>query len=449
MRLKRVYTSGSSSAALSYKEETPMRSIRSRAFLPALAAMVLAAVLVVTPAAARTDVVAKRQATTTITFWQTMNDEETKTLRTIVAAFGKANPSIKVNMQYVPFDQAQARYATAAQGGKAPDVLRAEIAWIADYAARGFLADLSKHISGADRRDFLPSAFAYGVWRGKTYAVPQVTDAPALLYNKAMLRAANVAVPTTIAQLETACAKFGAGKGIFLRGDAYFVQPWIWAYGGGLVNPLKREILIASKGSIAGMTAYKRLFDASCAFKNEDFANDYNNAQTAFKNGDVAMIENGPWATADVLAGKAFANKANLGVAPMPRGPAGQGSPVGGHSYVISRKAKNVAAAYRFIQFMSKASNQATLAAKNNLLPTRKSAYQAPAVKRNAIISAFLKQMLVARARPVLPEGGAIYTDFGPNVQKVLLGQSTPTQGMVAVAQAWKTKLFRNYSIKR
>ena len=42
--------------------------------------------------------------------------------------------------------------------------------------------------------------------------------------------------------------------------------------------------------------------------------------------------------------------------------------------------------------------------------------------------------MLVARARPVLPEGGAIYTDFTPNVQKVLLGQSTPTQGMNAVA---------------
>lgn len=426
-----------------------MRSMRSRAFVPALAAMVLAAVLVATPAAARTDVVAKRQATTTITFWQTMNEEETKTLKTIVSAFTKANPSIKVNTVYVPFDQAQAKFATAAQGGKAPDVMRAEIAWIADYAARGFLADITKNISSADRNDFLGSAFAYGIWRGKTYAVPQVTDAPALLYNKAMLRSASVSVPKTIAQLEAACNKLGAGKGIFLRGDSYFVQAWIWAYGGGLVNPLKREILIASKGSINGMTAYKRLFDADCAFDNEDFANDYGNMQTAFKNGQVAMIENGPWATADVLSGTAFKNRANLGIAPLPRGPAGQGSPVGGHSYVVSRKSKNVAAAYKFIQFMSRASNQATLAAKNNLLPTRKSAYKAPAVRNNPIISAFLNQMLVARARPVLPEGGAIYTDFTPNVQKVLLGNSTPTQGMNAVALAWKTKLFRTYTIKK
>ena len=57
--------------------------------------------------------------------------------------------------------------------------------------------------------------------------------------------------------------------------------------------------------------------------------------------------------------------------------------------------------------------------------------------------------MLVARARPVLPEGGQIYIDFGPNVQKVLLGQSTPSQGMNAVALAWKNKLFRTYTIKK
>jgi arabinogalactan oligomer/maltooligosaccharide transport system substrate-binding protein len=128
MTLKQIFTSGSTSAALSPKEGTRMRFSRWRVFVPALAATALVASLVVTPATARTDAAAKQQATTTITFWQTMNEEETKTLKTIVAAFTKANPSIKVNVQYVPFDQAQAKFATAAQGGKAPDVLRAEIA---------------------------------------------------------------------------------------------------------------------------------------------------------------------------------------------------------------------------------------------------------------------------------------------------------------------------------
>ena len=133
-----------------------MRSIRARAVLSALAATAFAAIAPrPVSATARTDAGATPQATTTITFWQTMNDEETKTLKSLVASFQKANKTIKVNMVYVPFDQAQAKYATAAQGGKAPDVMRAEIAWIADYAARGFLADLTKNDLGR-RQERLP-----------------------------------------------------------------------------------------------------------------------------------------------------------------------------------------------------------------------------------------------------------------------------------------------------
>ena len=90
---------------------------------------------------------------------------------------------------------------------------------------RGFLADTTKNVSAADRNDFLGSAFAYRDLAGKTYAVPQVTDAPALLYNKAMFRTAGVTVPKSMAALEAACTKkIGDGKGIFLRGDSYFVQ---------------------------------------------------------------------------------------------------------------------------------------------------------------------------------------------------------------------------------
>jgi arabinogalactan oligomer / maltooligosaccharide transport system substrate-binding protein len=395
---------------------------------------------------------ARPHATTTITFWQTMNEEETATLKTIVDAFEASHPAIKVDMVYVPFDQAQQKFATAAQAGKAPDVLRAEIAWIADYASQGYLAALEGMISKRDRADFLGAPFNYGVYAGHVWAIPQVTDAPALLYNRAMFRAKKVKVPKTMAELLTACSKFPRGHGIFLRGDAYFVQPWIWAFGGDLLNIRKKQILIASKGSVKGVAEYKTLFafsPAKCAFPDKDFANDYNNMQTAFKAGQVAMIVNGPWATADILQGRAFKNRANLGIAPVPAGPKGQGSPVGGHSYVISRSSSSKAAAYTFIQWIDQAFNQEKLAIRNNLLPTRKSTYARPAVKRNRILQAFLAQMKVARNRPVTPAGGSIYVDFGPNVQKILTGKATPAQGMLAVARAWKSKLFKNYTIVR
>jgi arabinogalactan oligomer/maltooligosaccharide transport system substrate-binding protein len=402
-----------------------------------LRALVAAAVMAAFAAVASIAAAGVGATTTTLSFWQTMNAQETVTLRGIVDRFEATHPGIEVDMETVPFDQAQLKFATAAQAGQAPDVLRAEIAWIADYAARGFLAPIDAKVSAADKRDFLPAPFNYGVYAGKTWAIPQVTDAPALLYNKAMFKQYKVQVPKSMDALVNACMKFPAGKGIFLRGDAYFVQPWIWAYGGGLLDPKTKTILVSNQGSIDGLQKYKDLFINRCAFRNRDFANDYNNMMTAFKNGDVAMIVNGPWASADILTGKAFRSSSNFGIAPLPAGPKGQGSPVGGHSYVISRNSKNFDAAYTFVQWLSSAQNQGILAEKNNLLPTRQSAYALPNVKKNRLLGDFLKQMKVATNRPVIPEGGQIYADFTPNVQKLLQGQITAKAAAQAVASAW------------
>jgi arabinogalactan oligomer/maltooligosaccharide transport system substrate-binding protein len=422
-----------------------MRRIRPRAIALTFALATVVAVSIVATA------VAKTEATVTLSFWQTMNTEETATLQGLISTYEKANPSVKIDVTNVPFDQRETKFTAAAQSGKAPDIMRAEIADVANWAARGYLTDITKNVKAADKQDFLPAAFAYYNYQGKVWGLPQAPDAPALLYNKRLVKAAGLnpnKPPATMTQLQSWCNKLGDGKGIFLRGDSYWTQAWIWAYGGGLVDTAKKQILVASKPSVAGMTAYKNLFSASCAFSNKDFANDYGNAQTAFKNGQVAMIVNGPWATADVLQGTQFKSSANLGVAPIPKGPAGkQGSPVGGNGFVLSRNVSDAQAAYNFIYWLTQPAQQAEFAAKNNLLPSRASAYKQPAVAKNRIIGEFLKQMKVATARPVHPAAGQIYADFGPNVQKALSGQLTVAKALEATANAWKSKLFRDYTI--
>lgn len=422
-----------------------MRPIRLRALALAVAALALVAVSIVATAAART-----QATTTTITFWSTMNDEENNTLKALISKYEGQNAGVSIDVTAVPFDQRENKFSAAAQAGTAPDIMRAEIADVANWAARGFLTDLTSRVKTADKQDFLPAAFAYYNYAGKIWGLPQAPDAPALLYNKRMVKAAGLnpnLPPATLTQLQGWCSKIGNGKGIFLRADSYWTQAWIWAYGGGLINTQSKQILVANQRSVAGMTAYKNLFRSKCAFPNKDFANDYGNAQTAFKNGQVAMIVNGPWSTADILQGKEFAKSSNLGVAPIPKGPGGQGSPVGGNGFVISRNADNVDAAYKFIYWLTSAAQQAEFAAKNNLLPSRASSYKQDAVKKNRIIVDFLKQMKVATARPVDPRAGQIYTDFGPNVQKILRNEVTVQSGMDTVANSWKSKLYPTFTI--
>ena len=73
------------------------------------------------------------------------------------------------------------------------------------------------------------------------------------------------------------------------------------------------------------------------------------------------MIVNGPWSTADVLSGPAFKSSSNFQVAVIPPGPGGQGSPIGGASFVISRNSKHVDAAYTFIKWLTAPAQQARL----------------------------------------------------------------------------------------
>ena len=151
--------------------------------------------------------------------------------------------------------------------------------------------------------------------------------------------------------------------------------------------------------------------------------------QTAFKNGQVAMIVNGPWSSADILSGPAFKSSTNLGVAVIPPGPGRPGLADRRRCFVISRNSQNVAeAAYTFIKWLTDPAQQAVFAAKNNDLPSRVSAYKLPAVKKNRIILAFLPQLKKGTDRSAGTQGGQLYTDFTPELQSMLSGKTTPAK---------------------
>lgn len=383
-----------------------------------------------------------------LTFTHTMNDQESPVIAEIAEAF----EGTSVEVTQIPFDGAQQAYDQQAAGGEAPDVFRAEIAWIADYADKGYLLDLTSMIPQADWDDFLAGPLAYGQWQGGTYAVPQVTDALALMYNKSMFEEASVEAPATmddfIAAGETLQSELGLENAFYMRGDAYWLQPFLWAFGGGLLTVDDEgqvtDILVNNEGSVAGLEFLLSDVLGTIAPADVDFANDYGNAMTAFKEGEVAMIFNGPWSTADVLSGTEFADPENLGIAVIPAGPDGdKGSPIGGHSYVLYAgmdEAKQECAA-AFIQYLSSAENQGRLATELNLLPTRSSAYELPDVADNRLIADFGTVIENATARPVVPEGGGIYADFGPNFQAAWTGDKDPQQALDDVAAAWETLL--------
>jgi arabinogalactan oligomer / maltooligosaccharide transport system substrate-binding protein len=391
----------------------------------------------------------------TLTYWDTMGDIERPVMQSMIEECA-ATVGVSVTYEYVPFDNAQANFRTAAQAGNAPDILRSEIAWGPEFAALGYLVDLTDWVTEEERASYLEAPLNYNTWGGRLWGLPQVTDAPALLWNKDLFEQAGLDPETPPATMDEfraaaeAIAALGTEDepiyGVATLWAAYPFQAFMWAFGGDLITVNEDgtyTIGINSDGTYAAFDFVTGLLnDGLMGPTPYDPANQYGNSLAAFKEGRAGMFIMGPWQTTDILTGEAFTDAENLGVAPIPAGPDGdQGSPVGGHEYVIYAGSVNSELALELIRCLNSVENQVRFATELNLVPTVAAAYDDPALADNVILQGFLAQMQVARNRPVLVAGGSIYTEFGPQYDAVILGERTPQEAMDAVAAAWQQLL--------
>lgn len=384
----------------------------------------------------------------TVVFWDTSDStNEAPTFKELIKKFEAEYPNVKVEYQNVPFSETQNKFKTAAQADNAPDVLRAEVAWTPEFASLGYLLPLTG--TALDTPDaYLPTPWSSNIYENVQYGVPQVTDAPGLMYNKELLSKAGVEVPKTWDDIKAAAPKLkeqGADT-LYSATGGYFTLPYIYSFGGDTVNPAEQKILINSPESVAGFQQALTLIDEGAAVK-PDPNDAYNQQMAMFKEGKVAMIINGPWSVADVETGKAFKNTPdNLGITTTPAGPDGkQGSPVGGHNYVVSAGTQNEAASIAFVQYMNSPESQAFVAEELGLLPTQSAAYDLPAVSGDPIVSAWKPIVESATPRAWIPEGGQLFTAMDEQWINMYTGKATAQEGADAIAQAW-TEFLPDYT---
>lgn len=203
-----------------------------------------------------------------------------------------------------------------------------------------------------------------------------------------------------------------------------------------------------SPENVRALESAKGLLDGRAATTALDPGNSYAGMQAAFSAGEVAMVVNGPWSVADYLRGPAFADAANLGIAPVPGEREGRGSaPVGGHDYVVRQGGKSVDTARRFVTCMSSLDNQVRVSRELGLLPTRKSAYEHPDVKSNPVVAAFRPVVDAAHPRPWIPEGGQLFDPLKTAYADFLAGRKGAKAALDEVAGAYRDQVVPSYSI--
>jgi arabinogalactan oligomer/maltooligosaccharide transport system substrate-binding protein len=392
------------------------------------------------------------QVSGTVTYWDTSDAKvEAPAYKALIAAFEAKYPKIKVNYQNVDFTTVEQKFKTAAQSGKgAPDVIRTDVGLIPEYASLHYIAPLDGTPALTGTSDFVAGPLNTTKYDGKSYAVPSVTDTLGLLYNKDVFAKAGITAPPTtwdemVADAAKVKAKVPGVAGTYMNPDAYFLLPFLFGEGADLADPAAKKVTVNSPAAVKAVTEAKKIYDTSSL--KIDFANAYDNMQTSFKTGKVAMLIQGPWSVGDDLTGPAFKGKDNLGYAPVPAGSTGKAlAPTGGQDLAVYQGSRNLDAAYLFTQFMTSTASQEQIALKNGTLPTRTSAYTA-AVLKSPQIAGFKPILDTARPRVALPQVGSLFTPLQQQYIKILQGKTSVQDGLDAAAKDFG-KLLPDFTVQ-
>jgi arabinogalactan oligomer/maltooligosaccharide transport system substrate-binding protein len=387
----------------------------------------------------------------TITWWDTSNaTNEAPTYKALVKEFEAANKDIKVKYVNVPFDQAQNKFDTAAGSKGAPDILRSEVGWTPAFAKKGFFLPLDGTEALADQAKFKSNLLEQAKYEGKTYGVPFTTDTLALVYNKELFAKAGVDVPQTWDELKKTAATIKAKTGVdgyWGSTQAYYAQSFLYGEGTDTVDAEAKKITVNSPEAKKAYGTWLDLFDGKGLHKADTTADAYAHIQDAFVNGKVAAIVQGPWEITNFYKGSAFKDKNNLGIATVPAGSSGKaGAPTGGHNlsvYAGSDEAHQQAA-LKFVNFMTSAHAQETIALQNSTLPTRDDAYTAK-VKADPGIAGYQGVLAAAQPRPALPEYSSLWGPLDTELLAVAGGKKSLDEGLSS-AETSIAKLVPDFS---
>ena len=211
------------------------------------------------------------------------------------AKFEAANENIDLVVDVVSWNDIYTVVSTRINNGQAPDLLNIDS--YADYYNDGLLLPASEWVSDETYAKFYESFLAESKdEEGTVWAVPDLASARALYVNMDILNAAGVAVPTTWAELKTACEAIKAYNpdiypwGVDMttdEGQAAFAY-YTWNNGGGFVDADGNWAL----NSAENVEAVEYIIDLyNAGLTNSDPANEtrYDN-QDMLGAGKVAMM---------------------------------------------------------------------------------------------------------------------------------------------------------------
>jgi len=360
---------------------------------------------------------------------------------TAVEKFNQQNPDLQAELLELP-ESADLQREQQVQRLRAEssecDVLGMDVIWTAEYAAAGWLYDLTPVVDQHED-EFIPSTLETVEYEGKKWALPFNTNAGFVYYRTDQVQQP----PSTWEQIYDEARK---QDGLVYQGERYegltvnFIE--LLSSAGGTVlsedgetaevdSPEAREVLeFMAKGIQDG------------AVPREVTTYEEESSRRAFEAGNATFMRNWPYAYA---LGKESAIADDFDIATFPGFAGGEGAgALGGYNLGISAFSGNPDGSLAFAEFLVTPEVQEEMVVKATLPATVTSVYKDPQVRKALPFAAeLLKAVEQAEPRPVSPVYTQISQAIYDNVFEVLNGRTSPDEAATTMNSQIEEALAR------
>ncbi len=380
-----------------------------------------------------------------ITFWHQYDKANAEKIAALVDQFNQANPGIKVTAVIQPsYDEYKTLLQTSILSNTTPDVASVDLIWVPGLVSSKALEPMDSYMkadTSFDINNFYTLLANYDVIGGQRYGLPFSANNMQVIWNKDLFAKAGLdpeVAPKTWDEMKSMAEKCADPQNGVV-GFEFYTQPtgegitwqfqvWLWTAGGEFLNSDNTQAAFNTPEGLKALT-----------FVSDMLANHGSvpGPWGAFGDSKACMQLDGSW-----LFGYRKDAPFKWGIALVPAPAGGKSSSnIGGEHLILFKNSKNKDAAWKFMSFLTSTTTQLDWDKTTGFMPIRKSVgdnqdYLNWINTTEPRMLPFVQGMQTAHARPATPKYNEISDAFSREIQKAMLGQSSPQDALNAAEKA-------------
>ncbi|WP_058303891.1 extracellular solute-binding protein [Gorillibacterium timonense] len=379
----------------------------------------------------------KESTETTIEYWHTYSDEETRLLeQEIIPAFEREHPAIHIKaVRQANNTELKNTLITRAASHRGPDVVRMDIAWIPEFIHKKLLTPLEANPGFMETREALRSdVMELGEQEGHSYSLPLNVNTKIAIYNRVLLEKAGLSgPPASLRDALTAAERTHSRIGIGGL-DAWRLMPYLYALGGSFLDDTYSQ----ASGYLNGPATVKAVGELVDYYRkgviDPLIVKGGGDLWAGVKGGNILMTDEGPWFYSVLDAPELSLAMRVTQRAPMPSLSSGlTASIVGGENLVLLRNTQAAEDAWVFMKWLTESDAQLTMA-KTGQIPTNLEAMKKLSYEKNSYTTPYLEALQNSFIRPPIPNWSEVDRVFWLGMKRIFQEEVPVQEGLDQLA---------------